>query len=58
MEDSLPEFCMSLQVGCFCSLPNLHLSRGLIVCYQERQRHVGKARTCIDSTNGSNVMLG
>ena len=37
----LPEFCMSLQVGCYCSPPNIHISGRLVMSYQEHRKHVG-----------------
>ena len=35
-------FCMSLQAGCYCSPPNLHMSSRLIMSYQEHWWHEGK----------------
>ena len=37
----LPEFCMSLQVRCYCSPPNIHISDRLVMSYQEHRKHVG-----------------
>ena len=42
-----PWFRISLAAGCYCSLPNLYMSRGLIMSCQENWGHVGASNNVL-----------